>query len=77
VWRRLSKAIIARDHGLCQIKGERCTTIATCCDHIVEPDAGGARFAPSNLQASCTSCNASKGARYGNARREPRSERWY
>jgi 5-methylcytosine-specific restriction endonuclease McrA len=67
-WRRLALAVIERDGYVCQIKGPRCTTIATSADHIEPTSMGGAMFDPANLRASCAHCNASLGARLRNAR---------
>ncbi len=55
--RGLREAIFARDGGRCQIRGIRCTEIATQIDHIVPVRAGGAWFDPDNLRAACQHCN--------------------
>lgn len=69
-WRKLAALIKARDNYRCQIRGPRCTGLATTVDHIVERDAGGTDD-PSNLRAACNPCNSSRGASYGNAKRKP------
>ena len=59
-WRRLSKAIVQRDGGWCQLRYEKCRSRATTADHIVRPEEGGAFWDPANLQAACVSCNVAK-----------------
>jgi hypothetical protein len=41
VWQRVRLEILKRDHYLCQVKGPRCTKVATCVDHICKPQDGG------------------------------------
>lgn len=60
-WRRLRRAVLDRDLGLCQIKGPRCTRYATEVDHIVPRVDGGAVFDPANLRAACKACNSRGG----------------
>ncbi len=55
--RGLREAILARDGWRCQIRGKRCTDIATQIDHIVPVRAGGDWFDPDNLRAACQRCN--------------------
>ena len=57
-WRNARLATLARDGGVCQIRGERCTWVATEADHIVEVTAGGALYDLANLRAACKPCNA-------------------
>jgi 5-methylcytosine-specific restriction endonuclease McrA len=62
-WQTLRRVILHRDGGLCQIRGGRCTRIATTVHHIipasVRPDLF---FTPSNLQGACKPCNYRDGA---------------
>jgi 5-methylcytosine-specific restriction endonuclease McrA len=62
-WQRLRLAILQRDGRVCQIRGRRCTTLATIVHHIipasVRPDLF---FTPTNLQAACKPCNYGDGA---------------
>jgi len=67
-WRRLRPVIFERDGHQCQIRGPKCTTVATQVDHIVPMSAGGAPFDPDNLRAACRACNV--------ARSNQRSEAW-
>jgi 5-methylcytosine-specific restriction endonuclease McrA len=79
-WRNtIRPAILHRDAGLCRIQWDRgCTTLATCVDHIVELDAGGAPFDPHNLRAACAYCNGRKARAYVNrkAARTTRPPGW-
>jgi 5-methylcytosine-specific restriction endonuclease McrA len=64
-WRHVRKAILARDGNVCQVRGTRCTFIATQVDHIVswrELDESQ-WFAPELLRAACKSCNSQRGAK--------------
>ena len=56
-WRRIRAQVLERDGGLCQIRGPRCTTVATAVDHIIPVASGGAWFDPQNLRGACTTCN--------------------
>jgi 5-methylcytosine-specific restriction endonuclease McrA len=58
-WDRLSKRVIARDGGVCQLQLSCCTQIATTTDHIVPRSKGGSSE-ESNLQAACRPCNSAK-----------------
>jgi 5-methylcytosine-specific restriction enzyme A len=58
-WVRTSRRVIARDGGICQIRGPRCTWWADTTDHIV-PKARGGDDDDGNLQAACRSCNSGK-----------------
>jgi 5-methylcytosine-specific restriction protein A len=51
--------VLARDKGVCQIKGPRCTYRATICDHILNVARGGTDDL-SNLQAVCDNCHKDK-----------------
>jgi 5-methylcytosine-specific restriction enzyme A len=68
-WRRLTALILARDQHTCQIRGPRCTRIATTVDHITPRTEGGAMWDPANLRAACKRCNSAGGAAITNARR--------
>jgi hypothetical protein len=52
----------ARWQRLCQIRGRRCTGIATTVHHIPSSTHPHLFFDPSNLQAACKSCNYGDGA---------------
>jgi len=56
-WQRVRKTILERDAYTCQIVGPKCTTTATQVDHIVPVTQGGPWYDPSNLRASCQTCN--------------------
>ena len=60
-WASISKAVIERDGGVCQLQLPGCTHRATTADHI-QPRSKGGTAAMSNLQAACRHCNSSKGA---------------
>ena len=60
-FRRIRLEVLDRDHHRCRIQiPGRCTTKATCVDHIVPVERGGARLDPTNLQAACRPCNEHK-----------------
>lgn len=59
-WRKARMIVLERDQWLCQIRGPRCTEIATQVDHIVPVLQGGSKFDPLNLRASCQKCNYSR-----------------
>jgi 5-methylcytosine-specific restriction protein A len=76
-WRDLRLRILARDGYECQIRAKGCTRVANQVDHIVELADGGAKYDPRNLRASCAYCNMSRGAAFGNARRDRKvSRKW-
>jgi hypothetical protein len=54
----ISKRVIERAGGLCEVKSPRCTTIASVTDHRIPWQQGGAKYAMHNLRASCKACNA-------------------
>ncbi len=37
-WKTIRRYVLERDRYTCQIQGRKCTTGATCVDHIVPPD---------------------------------------
>jgi 5-methylcytosine-specific restriction endonuclease McrA len=58
----------------CQIKGPRCTFVATQVDHVIPVEAGGARYDPANLRASCEWDNKHR-EHQGRKQRKPRPAR--
>lgn len=68
-WKRLRRLILERDRDRCQIRGPKCSTVATEVDHIVARADGGSMWDPRNLRAACRPCNSSSGADVGNRRR--------
>lgn len=56
-WRRL---VLAASGGQCQIRGPRCTGLATEADHIVPVTRGGAEHDPANGQGACHACHQAK-----------------
>ena len=75
-WRKLRAAILA-SHPPCALCGK---AGADSIDHIVEVDAGGPMWEPSNLRPAHLGCNSSRGATYGNRKRATQavtpSRRW-
>jgi hypothetical protein len=62
-WQRLRLQVLARDAYVCQIRGARCTGVATTVDHLVPTSQWPEGFwEPENLQAACTACNYGGGA---------------
>jgi 5-methylcytosine-specific restriction endonuclease McrA len=61
-WKRIRETVLKRDNYDCQIRGPRCTEIATTVDHIV-PHAHGGDDSYGNLRAACHRCNSTLGAR--------------
>jgi len=62
-WKKLAKAILRRDNGVCQVV-PGCQTRATIADHIVEVYPGmpdSEFFAPTNLRAACRYHNYARG----------------
>lgn len=58
-WRRIRRLVLERDGYRCQIGLPGCTGEATVVDHIqAAADQGSNR--PSNLRASCESCNIAR-----------------
>lgn len=64
-WDRIRASILERDRWLCQLHYEGCTRIAQEVDHIQAGD----NHHPTNLQAACTRCHATKSTREGAAAR--------
>jgi len=67
-WKEVRRLTLEEDPEChwCRLKGKR--TKATQADHIVELDRGGDPYDRSNLVSSCSHCNASRGARFVNAK---------
>jgi 5-methylcytosine-specific restriction protein A len=62
-WRKVRLIVLARDEGICQLRGPRCRVTADQVDHIVRPADGGAWYDETNLRAACGPCNASRGGK--------------
>jgi 5-methylcytosine-specific restriction endonuclease McrA len=62
--------ILARDSHACQIRGPRCTGVATQVDHVVALADGGAHLDPLNLRAACATCSRGRagGTTYARAK---------
>lgn len=58
-WRIVRKRVL-EERGLCEIRGSKCTGVATEVDHIVPVAAGGARLDPMNLRPACKACNSGR-----------------
>jgi 5-methylcytosine-specific restriction endonuclease McrA len=56
-WPKVRRMVLNRDGHRCQIQGPNCTGQANHVDHIVSPMIDGAWFDPTNLRASCPTCN--------------------
>ena len=61
-WPTIRKQILRRDGYHCQIGLPGCTENATTVDHITPVAWGGEWYEPSNLRASCASCNTNLAA---------------
>jgi len=61
-WARISRLVIERDGGDCQLNLPGCTLEATTADHIVPRSRGGGSDMD-NLRAACRPCNSRRGAR--------------
>lgn len=59
-WPKIRLAVLARDNYECQIRGKRCTRIATQADHIVPISLGGEWLSMDNLRGACAACNAGR-----------------
>jgi len=57
-WRGVRLLVLRRDQYRCQIRGPRCTTVATQAAHIVPKSQGGTDH-PDNVRAACAPCNLS------------------
>lgn len=56
---RLSRIVLERDGHQCQLRGAKCTGVATTLDHIRPRATGGDGL--DNLRAACAWCNMSRG----------------
>jgi hypothetical protein len=59
-WRRLAAEILRRDNYRCQFRLPGCKGRATAAGHIRDWRSGGPVYDPTNLAASCVSCNTSE-----------------
>lgn len=59
-WHRARRATLARDGYRCRIGLPGCKRRATCADHVIELEDGGAPYDLTNLQAACKPCNSAK-----------------
>lgn len=59
-WPRVRRSVLERDGYVCQIKGPKCTTVATHVDHIIPELAGGSWYDEANLRAACRTCNLAR-----------------
>lgn len=66
--RAWSKAVLQRDNHQCQIRGPRCTGVATQADHIREHSEGGP-LTLDNGQAVCVPCHLQKTSEHANRTR--------
>lgn len=57
--KKFRDAVLRRDRNVCQVRGPRCTRVATQADHIVPWSEGGSND-PSNGQAVCQPCHDQK-----------------
>jgi 5-methylcytosine-specific restriction protein A len=71
-YRRLRLLVLDRDRWRCQVRGPRCTKVATEVDHVIERADGGAMYDPANMRASCKPCNGWRAANRTNALRRYR-----
>jgi len=53
-WRTTRALVLQRDHHLCRLRLDGCTTLATCVHHTRGKAAGDD---PAHLMAACASCN--------------------
>lgn len=58
-WARISKLVLERDGGICQLQLDGCTHTATTADHIIPRRHGGTND-PANLRAACRHCNSAR-----------------
>ena len=73
-WGHVRTLVLFRDGYECQIRGSRCTGVATEVDHIVPLEQGGEPLDPANLRAACRPCNAAGGAVVTNRKRRRRGD---
>lgn len=70
-WKRVRLVVLERDAYQCQIRGPRCTFIATAVDHILPLSLGGEAYSIENLRAACTTCNSGRRPGAQRHRRRP------
>ncbi|WP_079610466.1 HNH endonuclease [Mycobacteroides abscessus] len=63
-WKQQRIKCLQRDERKCQIRGPRCTVLATEVDHVIAVAFGGSDGLE-NLQAACHNCHATKSGREG------------
>ena len=57
-WRQVRQVALERDDWLCQIRGPKCSTQATCVDHVIPCRVSPERaYDLANLRAACRWCN--------------------
>jgi 5-methylcytosine-specific restriction protein A len=80
-YRNQRRAVLEAAGYRCQMRGPRCTGVATTVDHVVALINGGTHDA-ANLRAACWTCNCRGGALIVNTQRRAinalgrRSRRW-
>ena len=65
----VTRRVIQRDGGVCQIGLPGCTIQATQVDHVRPIVNGGSVRDLGNMRAACASCNSKLGGKVGAARR--------
>lgn len=68
-WKRVRKKVLARDDGLCQIRGPNCTEKAAEVHHVVGVAEGGAEYDEDNLASVCSPCHWMLSGQEARARR--------
>jgi 5-methylcytosine-specific restriction endonuclease McrA len=68
-YKALRRMVLERDRYVCQVRGPRCTKVATEADHVISRADGGAVFDPRNMRAACAACNGWRAAERTNALR--------
>ncbi|WP_239655210.1 HNH endonuclease [Mycobacterium riyadhense] len=58
-WKQQRAKALHRDNGTCQIRGPRCTIVATQVDHRISVENGGTDDL-SNLDSACAQCHNDK-----------------
>jgi 5-methylcytosine-specific restriction endonuclease McrA len=77
-WRKVRRYVLARDNFECQVREPGCKRIANVADHVRPWKQGGAWLDPTNLRASCKSCNTARGnrGRFASGFTAPPSREW-
>ncbi|MGA1073460.1 MAG: HNH endonuclease [Pseudohongiellaceae bacterium] len=60
LWKRTRLQILQRDGYRCTIGLPKCRGVASQVDHIVPLAYGGSKYEPTNLRASCATCNSTR-----------------